>query len=604
MADRKITELAALSAGGQATGDLLTIVDVSEAAAADKNKKITVENLFKGIPGDVGIGTSSPQGELHLNATDSNGFLRVTNTTTGSTSSDGALFQMNGNDLNINNLESGNLVFHTADSPAMRIDSSGRIGIGTTPTQQILTIDVNDSGTTPASFNGINIANTDTTANNGSAITFGQTIAGNSNARIGVIQTARGPSESQEMFFGLLGSGTYSERLRIASDGLTTVTGGVHVTGDATPTSGKGVEIFRVSDTLSQIQTYNRDDSAWMDLVIKGKTQQFYANGSEAMKLNSSGQLGIGTASPEDPLHIKSNSGAIRLENTVVSNNDSIISYDNATLLFQCDVNNVRGDSTILFKSDDQDRLTIDGNGDVGIGTTSPQGELHLHARDTNGFLRITNTTTGSTSADGALFQMNGNDLNINNLESGSFIFHTADSPAMRIDSNQRVLINKTGPQSTEIFGFTFGAGSQGCNSVVGVTSTQYHFVFTNPNGAVGSIYTNGSATGFATSSDYRLKENVVDLDDAITRVKQLSPKRFNFIADAETTFDGFLAHEAQTVVPEAVTGTHNEVDDDGNAVMQNIDQSKLVPLLTAALKEAIAKIETLETKVAALEAQ
>ena len=66
MADRKITELTALAAGGQATGDLLTIVDVSESAAADKNKKITMENLFKGIPGDVGIGTSSPSDTLHL----------------------------------------------------------------------------------------------------------------------------------------------------------------------------------------------------------------------------------------------------------------------------------------------------------------------------------------------------------------------------------------------------------------------------------------------------------------------------------------------------------------------------------------------------------
>jgi len=88
----------------------------------------------------------------------------------------------------------------------------------------------------------------------------------------------------------------------------------------------------------------------------------------------------------------------------------------------------------------------------------------------------------------------------------------------------------------------------------------------------------------------------------AITRVKQLAPKRFNFIADADTTVDGFLAHEAQAVVPEAVTGTHNEVDDDGNPVMQGIDQSKLVPLLTGALQEAIAKIETLEARVAALE--
>lgn len=125
----------------------------------------------------------------------------------------------------------------------------------------------------------------------------------------------------------------------------------------------------------------------------------------------------------------------------------------------------------------------------------------------------------------------------------------------------------------------------------------------TRSSSTVGSIGVSSSATSFNTSSDYRLKENVVALDGAITRVKQLLPKRFNFIVDADTTVDGFLAHEAQTVVPEAVTGTHNEVDGDNNPVYQGIDQSKLVPLLTAALQEAIGKIEALETKVAALEA-
>ena len=142
-----------------------------------------------------------------------------------------------------------------------------------------------------------------------------------------------------------------------------------------------------------------------------------------------------------------------------------------------------------------------------------------------------------------------------------------------------------------------------GACGVADTTSPINSVLFKNPNGVVGGISTSASATNYGTTSDYRLKENVVDIADGITRVKQLQPKRFNFIADADTTVDGFLAHEAQTVVPEAVTGTHNEVDDDGNAVMQGIDQSKLVPLLTAALQEAITKIETLETKVAALEA-
>ena len=87
----------------------------------------------------------------------------------------------------------------------------------------------------------------------------------------------------------------------------------------------------------------------------------------------------------------------------------------------------------------------------------------------------------------------------------------------------------------------------------------------------------------------------------AIDRVKQLNPSRFNFIADPDATVDGFLAHEAATVVPEAVTGTKDAVDDEGNPEYQGIDQSKLVPLLTAALKEAITSIETLEAEGQAL---
>ena len=97
------------------------------------------------------------------------------------------------------------------------------------------------------------------------------------------------------------------------------------------------------------------------------------------------------------------------------------------------------------------------------------------------------------------------------------------------------------------------------------------------------------------------MKENAVAISDGITRVKQLQPKRFNFIADPSKTVDGFMAHEVQTVVPEAAFGEHDAVDAEGNPKYQGLDQSKLVPLLTGALKEAIAKIETLETQNADL---
>ena len=130
----------------------------------------------------------------------------------------------------------------------------------------------------------------------------------------------------------------------------------------------------------------------------------------------------------------------------------------------------------------------------------------------------------------------------------------------------------------------------------------------------VGSISISGSTTSYNTTSDYRLKENIVNITDGITRIKQLIPKRFNWISDDTNTLqDGFLAHEAQTVVPEAVQGVKDELAgadykghsgiSEGDPVYQEMDHSKLVPLLTAALQEEIAKREALETRIAALEA-
>ena len=127
---------------------------------------------------------------------------------------------------------------------------------------------------------------------------------------------------------------------------------------------------------------------------------------------------------------------------------------------------------------------------------------------------------------------------------------------------------------------------------------------------ALGGIAVNGTTTNYATSSDYRLKENAVNISDGITRLKTLKPYRFNWKSDSSKTVDGFFAHEV-TAVPEAIIGTKDQVepaDDDmrgvkkGDPVYQSIDESKLVPLIVAALQEAVVKIETLETKVAALE--
>ena len=109
----------------------------------------------------------------------------------------------------------------------------------------------------------------------------------------------------------------------------------------------------------------------------------------------------------------------------------------------------------------------------------------------------------------------------------------------------------------------------------------------------VGTIQIANTATNYNTSSDYRLKENEVAISDGITRLKTLKPYKFNFKGDSKIV-DGFFAHEV-TAVPEAISGTKDEVDENGNPKYQGIDQSKLVPLLVAAVKELITKVETLE---------
>ena len=441
MADRKITDLTALAAGSQATGDLLTIVDVSEGAAADKNKKITVESLFKGIPSNVGIGTSAPSAPLAFGKTvygepTSEDFYRIKFKDFGGTNNDVGIGQPNEHSLAFN-IEGGSTAscrwIAGVAGERMRLDGNGNLGIGTTAPNEKLVVSGNAS-----------------------------------------------------------------------------VTGALQITSNTSAPSA-GAFLFRpASNTLA-----------------------FGTNSAERIRITSDGKLGLGTSSPSYNMCIEGSSPIFDLYNTDATSNDShsvtLQAYSPDTTYWNKMMLNA---SSIDFQIYGVTRTRIDNTGNLLI-------------------RRTTNTDNG----------------------------------ALCVDQDA-------------------SGGNVGISTVTTSTATRYHNMFRNGNGQVGAISTNGSATTYATSSDYRLKENVVDLDGAITRVKQLAPKRFNFIADADTTVDGFLAHEAQTVVPEAVTGTHNEVDDENNPVYQGIDQSKLVPLLTAALQEAIAKIETLEAKVTALEAQ
>jgi len=222
------------------------------------------------------------------------------------------------------------------------------------------------------------------------------------------------------------------------------------------------------------------------------------------------------------------------------------------------------------------------------------------------------------------------------------FVFRVAGSEKLRIDTAGKVFIQCTQAPSSSVSGIQLADSNSASKFGGPGTTNQNLIVFFNGNGEVGKIHTSGSSTTYATSSDYRLKENVNYNWDATTRLKQLKPARFNFKADADTTVDGFLAHEVSSIVPQAVIGTKDATESKTNVVLnpvgdiaaegiteeewtqgkadgiyldnstwhsskdvpvyQSIDQSKLVPLLIKTIQEAITKIETLEEKVNALE--
>lgn len=128
---------------------------------------------------------------------------------------------------------------------------------------------------------------------------------------------------------------------------------------------------------------------------------------------------------------------------------------------------------------------------------------------------------------------------------------------------------------------------------------------YNNSPAEIGSITVNGLGVNYNNTSDRRLKENIQTLTGSVNVVKNLKPVSFDWIDENGSTI-GFIADEVQAVVPEAVTGQPNETRGDGDGkkvpVYQQLNTTTLIPHLTAALQEALAKIETLETKVAALE--
>ena len=287
-------------------------------------------------------------------------------------------------------------------------------------------------------------------------------------------------------------------------------------------------------------------------------------------------------------------------------------------------INNASGDNDsgidlstndqVVIKTANTTAVTIDSSQGVTLSSNGDATQLKIKrasASQDNGLSLLDQVDTAQ-----AYFNLEGtatNNLQIASTAeiqffSNSTLGNPPTNERMRIDSSGHLSVGKTSFSFDNTSGFSVaGSGGdegQGHFIVSGTEALKINRKDSNGNGLaffrgstnnVGSITFNTSSVSYNTSSDARLKENVTADWDATTRLKQLNPVRFNFIADADTTVDGFLAHEVQSVVPEAITGTHNEVDDDGNPVYQSIDQSKIVPLLVKTIQELEARITALE---------
>jgi hypothetical protein len=326
-------------------------------------------------------------------------------------------------------------------------------------------------------------------------------------------------------------------------------------------------------------------------------------------------RVGIGTSSPDAPLSF---AGATGQKVQFYDGTQGYgIGVEASEFRFVTDAAGVFTFKNGATYSTATEYMRIDASGNVGIGTSAIGARITLGDASSTDSTNMIRSYRGAGTATYAEFGEGSGGAKLEHVGGGPVYFKTANTERARIDASGNLLVGKTAAIAGTGVLQIFAPSAQSYTSLVcegSTTSGIRQIRFYNPNGEIGFISTSGTTTTYSTSSDYRLKENVVPLAGAADRLMQIPVCRFNFIADPDTTVDGFLAHEVQAFVPECVTGEKDQVetvevtDEDGNVttetrpVYQGIDQSKLVPLLTAALQEALTEIQDLKARVATLE--
>jgi len=253
-------------------------------------------------------------------------------------------------------------------------------------------------------------------------------------------------------------------------------------------------------------------------------------------------------------------------------------------------------DDVVGISTSGTERFRVNSVGNVGIGVQTISNITNRSQ------LAIGGSTGGlidlhvGSDVEGRLFVSNTEFILRASQSDGQIIFQTGGSnERLKIDSSGDINIGNASTSSNGMILYNSGQIYSYANGTGASHQVRFYRNVDSSGALVGSISTDGSNTAYNTSSDYRLKENVKPITDGISRLMKLKPSRFNFLIDKDETVDGFIAHEVQDIIPNAVTGKKDAVDEEGKPEYQGIDHSKIVPLLVASVQELKSEIDTLK---------
>ena len=371
-------------------------------------------------------------------------------------------------------------------------------------------------------------------------------------------------------------------------------------------------DAFSVADTVSA-----KDGGGFGGNISTSGTLAVTGTSTLTGNTTVGGTLGVTGA-------VTANAGVV-VDNITIDGTEIDLSSGSLTVDVATDITLDAGGGNVIFNDDGTAYMTftnINGSNTSltsnlgGDFTIDVAGDIILDADGEEILIKDGGTHIGGFKNVGTNFVIksvpNDSDIIFQGTDGGSGI----EAARFDMSAEGALCLGATSQVGAGILGISFNDSAvHGIDIIVEANASGAGFVVFRSagGGVIGQINRNGTsnAVQYTTSSDYRLKENITYDWDATTRLKQLKPARFNWINDdTNTAIDGFIAHEVQSVVPNAVNGEKDateifkDADDKEQTIIkpQGIDKSDLVPLLVKSLQEALTEIDTLKTKVQALE--